>query len=127
MYGLVQAGIIEHEALKEKLKPYRYAPAIITQGLWTNQYRDINFTLVVDDLGIKYRNKKNVNHLVSAPQTKYEVTKYFKRGIDCGITLKCNYTVIKMAISMSGYVKDTILKFQHTAPTRPQHSPHQCK
>ena len=56
MYGLVQAGIIANEALKEHLQYYGYAPARITQGLWTHQDRDINFTLVVDDFGIRYRN-----------------------------------------------------------------------
>ena len=33
IYGLVQAGIIAHEALKEHLQPYVYAPAKIIQGL----------------------------------------------------------------------------------------------
>ena len=65
MYGLVQAGIIAHEALKEHLKPYGYAPEKITQGLWTHKDRDINSTLVVDDFGIKYRNKKDAHHLIS--------------------------------------------------------------
>ena len=51
----MQAGIITHEALREHLKPYGYAPENITQGLWTHTDRDINFTLVVDDFGIKYR------------------------------------------------------------------------
>ena len=31
MCGLVQANIISHDALKEHLKPYGYAPAKITQ------------------------------------------------------------------------------------------------
>ena len=53
MYDLVQAGIIAHESLKENLQPYGYAPEKITQGLWTHTDRDINFTLVVDDFGIK--------------------------------------------------------------------------
>ena len=74
MYGLVQAGIIVHEALKEHLKPYVYATAKITQGLWKHQYRDINFTLVVDAFGIRYSNKKGADHLISSLQEKYEVT-----------------------------------------------------
>ena len=41
IYGLVQSGIIAHEELKEHLKPYGYAPAKITQGLWTHKDRDI--------------------------------------------------------------------------------------
>ena len=68
MYGLVQSGIIKHEALKEHLKPYGYAPARIAQGLWTHQDRDINFTLVLEDFGINYRNKKDTDHLIASLQ-----------------------------------------------------------
>ena len=74
----MQDGIISHEALKEHLQPYYYAPEKITEGLWKHKdrYRYINFTLVVDDSGIKYRNKKDADHLISALQAKYEVTQY---------------------------------------------------
>ena len=51
MYVLVQSGIIAHDAIKEHLKTYSYAPEKITD-------RDINLTLVVDNFGIKYRHKK---------------------------------------------------------------------
>ena len=81
MYGLVRAGIIAHEALKEHLKPYGYAPAKITQGLWTHQDRDINFTLVVDNFGIRNINKKDSGHLISEIQAKYEVTQYWTGGL----------------------------------------------
>ena len=74
IYGLVQALIISQDALKEHLKPYGYAPAKKYQGLWTHTDTDINFTLVLDDFGIKYRHKKDADHLVSALQEKYEVT-----------------------------------------------------
>ena len=74
MYGLVQAGIIAHESLKEHLKPCGYALSKITQGLWTHKERDINFTLVIDYFGIRYKNNKDADHLISALQAKYEVT-----------------------------------------------------
>ena len=66
IYGLFQAGIIAHESLKEHLKPYGYAPAKITQGLWKHKDRDINLKLVVDDFGIRYKNKKDADHLILA-------------------------------------------------------------
>ena len=81
MYGLVQAGIIAHDALKEHLKPYGYAPENITQGIWTHKDRDINFTLVVDYFGIKYTNKKDADHLISSLQGKYEVTQDCTGGL----------------------------------------------
>ena len=64
MYGLVQAGIISHDALKGHLNTYGYAPANITKVLWTHKDRDINFTLAVDDFRIKYTNKKDADHLI---------------------------------------------------------------
>ena len=50
---MVQAEIITHDAHKEHLNPYGYALEKITQGIWTHTDRNINFTLVVDEFGIK--------------------------------------------------------------------------
>ena len=125
MYALVQAGIIAYEALKEHLKPYGYAPARITQGLCTHQDRDIHFTLVIENFGIKYRNLKDANHLIAALQEKYEVNQYWTGGPYCVITLRWNYTARLLDISMPRYVKYSVHKFQHPTPTRPQHSSHQ--
>ena len=124
MYGLVKAGIIAHEALKEHLKPYEYAPAKITQELWSHIDRDIKFTLVVDNFGIKYRYKKDADHLISALQTKYEVTQDWTRGLYFRIKFKWDYRTRKLDISMPGYMKYALHKFQHLTTTRPQHSPH---
>ena len=53
MYGIVQAGIIAHTALKRHLQPFGYEPAPITPGLWRHNKNGITFTLVVDNFGIK--------------------------------------------------------------------------
>ena len=124
MYGLVQAGIITHQALREHLKPYGYAPENVTQGLWIHTDRDINFTLVVDDFGIEYTNKKDADHLISYLKEKYEVTQDWTRGLYCGIKLKWEYKKLQLEISMPGYVKYALQKFQHPTPIRPHHSPH---
>ena len=72
---ILSSGAVKtHESLKEYLKTYGYAPAKITKGIWTHQDRDINFTLVVDDFGIRYRNKEHPDHLISAFQENHEVT-----------------------------------------------------
>ena len=102
MYGLVQAGVIAHDALKENIDPYGCAPAKITQGLWAHKYRDIHFTIMVDDLGIRYRNKKYTDHLISALQSKYEVTQYWTWLIYFGIKLKWDYKARKLYISIPG-------------------------
>ena len=125
MHGLVQSGIIEHEALKPHLKSYGYGPSKITQGLWTHQYREIRFILVVENFGIKYRDKKDADHLIEGLQSKYEVTQDWTGGLYCSITLKWDYAARILDISMPGYAKEALDKFQQPTPTIPQHSPYQ--
>ena len=79
---------------------------------------------MVDDSGIRYRNKKDAGYLISVLQEKYEVTQYWTGGLYCGITLKLDYNGRQLEISIPGYVKDTLHKLQQPTLTRPQHSPH---
>ena len=51
----------------------------------------MNFTLVVDNFGIKYRDKKDADNLISALQSKYEVTQDWTGGLYCGIKLNWDY------------------------------------
>ena len=81
MYGLTQAGIIAHEVPKTHLKPYGYAPERITQEIYTHKDRDIDFILVVEDFGIKYKDKKYLEHLIESLQTIYEVTQHWAGGL----------------------------------------------
>ena len=57
MYGIVQAGIIAHTALKEHLQPFGYEPAPITPWLCRHNKNGLTSTLVVDYFGIKYKRK----------------------------------------------------------------------
>ena len=65
-------------------------------------------------------------HLIHALQEKYEITQYWTGSIYSGITLKWDYNVGILGISMPGYVQKAIHKFQHPTPSQPWHSPHQC-
>ena len=84
-----------------------------------------NFTLMVDDFGIKYRHKKDADHLISKLQAKYEATQDWTGGLYCEIKLKWNYKTRQLDISMLGYMKCALHKFQNPTPTIPQHSPNQ--
>ena len=91
LYGLAQSGRIAYDDLKQNLEPHRYYPSQQTPGLWLHRTRPISFTLVVDDFGVKYINKKDADHLFDAIRAKYPVkidwtgTKYL------GIDLKWHY------------------------------------
>ena len=65
MYGLPQAGIISQELLTTQLHQAGYRQSKVTPGYWRHEWRPISFTLVVDDFGVKYIYKTNVNHLIS--------------------------------------------------------------
>jgi hypothetical protein len=54
MYGLPQAGIIAQELLAKRLKEHGYNQSKTIPGLWTHEWRPITFSLVVNDLGVKY-------------------------------------------------------------------------
>ena len=66
MYGLPQAGIIAQQLLEERLAKHGYRQSKTTPGLWKHDTRPISFTLVVDDLGVKYVGKENVQHCEDA-------------------------------------------------------------
>ena len=68
MYGLLQAGIIAHMALKENLRPFGYEPVPITLGLWRQKNNGITFILVVENFGIKYQRREDALHLIHALQ-----------------------------------------------------------
>ena len=61
VWGLPQAGILANKCLRHKLAQFGYFESTNTLGLWYHESRPITFTLVVDDFGVKYENKDNVD------------------------------------------------------------------
>ena len=73
MYGLPVAGILANKLLKSRLTKKGYFELPHTPGLWKHVTRPISFTLVVDDLDIKYEGKEHANHLLSALTNHYKI------------------------------------------------------
>ena len=122
--GLKQAGKIAYDRLHTHLLKYGYVPQPSTPALWRHKTRNIIFSLVVDDFGIKYVNKNDVTHLINALQDLYIITLDWKGTQYCGLTLQWNYPKNTVKISMPGYIEKTLKKFQHPTPTRKQDTPH---
>ena len=61
MYGLPQSGILANKLLRQRLQPHGYFEVEYTPGLWKHKSRPVQFTLVVDDFGVKYIDKTNAN------------------------------------------------------------------
>ena len=54
MYGILQAGKLANTLLKKRLATCCYIKCMHTSGLWRHIFRPVQFTLVVDDFGIKF-------------------------------------------------------------------------
>ena len=124
MYGLPQAGILANKYLKKNLAKDGYLDLPHTPGLWKHKTRDIAFSLVVDDFGIKYTRKEDADHLIEAIKKSYHMSVDWKGELYCGITLEWNYEKGYVDISMPGYVKKQLTKYGHPTPKRPQHCPY---
>ena len=123
---LKQSGKIANDRLFTHLKRYRYAPVRHTPALWKHETRKIMFTLVENDLGIKFTSRQDAEHLVSALEHLYVITKDWEGTNILGLTLNWDYPKITVDVSIPKYVKAYLHTFHNPTPLRPQYSPHQC-
>lgn len=124
MYGLPQAGRIANDRLVLFLAENGYHQCVHTHGLFHHDTRQISFSLVVDDFGIKYIDKADAQHLFDTLNKLYVVTVDWTGTKYLGLTLNWNYKQQYVDISMPGYIDKALQRFQVPPPTRAQHSPH---
>ncbi len=122
-YGLPQSGILANKLLKKRMAQHGYFEVPHTPGLWKHIRRPVQFTLVVDDFGIKYVGDEHFEHLINALKEHYDVTIDKEGKLYCGITLDWDYNKRTLDISMPGYVKKQLIKYNHPMPKSPQHCP----
>jgi hypothetical protein len=113
VWGLPQAGILANKCLRRKLAPFGYYKCINTPGLWRHESCPLTFTLVVDDFGIKFVNKNDVDHLISSIKKTYTLTKDWTGNLYCRITLVWDYVQCTVDISMPGYIKKKLQEYKH--------------
>jgi hypothetical protein len=125
IYGLLQAGIPANKQVSEKLLPASYYADAHTPGLRRHVTQTIQFTLFVENFGIKYKGKKHLGHLIAAIRALGYTVDVDKAGsLYGGITLKWNYKQRYLGISMPGYVAKIMSRFKHEKPTKPPYSPY---
>jgi hypothetical protein len=124
MYGLPQAGILASALLQRNLAKDGYRPTTHTPGLWTHDTRPISFSLVVDDFGVKYVCREHAEHLMTCIKKNYTISSEWNGTACCGLSLHWDYKDRTFDLSMPGYIKAALHKYQHPAPARPEHSPH---
>jgi hypothetical protein len=123
MYGLPQAGILANERLVKHLASHGYVKAPRTPGLFKHVTRPVTFCLVVDDFAIKYVGKEHADHLLACLREQYTMTTDWDCTNYIGLTVAWDYNKRTCDISLPGYVKRAMHRFQHTAPNKPEYSP----
>ena len=58
MYGIPEAGRLANDLLQKKMKDFGYYECTHTPGYWRHLWKPISWTLIVDDFGIRYIQKK---------------------------------------------------------------------
>ena len=106
------------------LAPFGYEPIANTDSFWRHKTDPTKFCLCVDDFGIKYYCKSDLNKLISALQVNYKISTDFTGRNYCGLTIDWEYDQGYVDISMPGYVHKALDKFQYE-PKLPQYSPHE--
>jgi hypothetical protein len=119
MYGLPQAGILTNELLQRNLAKDGYRTTQHTYGLWKHDTRPISFSLVVDDFGVKYIGREHAEHLMECIKKNYNISRDWKGSAYCGLTLEWDHKNRTVDLSMPGYTKVALQKYQHAAPMRP--------
>ena len=114
--------------LEKRLKKKGCYQSMYKPGLWLYEWQPIQFSLVVDDFGVKYVGEANAKHLVNALVEHYEISQDWDGKRYCGLTLEWEHEAKKVHISMPGYVQDALQRFKHYPPrgdrTNPIHTLH---
>ncbi len=109
---------VANKQLCRKLAPFGYHESANTPGLWRHESRLLTFTLIVDNFGVKFVNKFDVNHLIASIKKTYTLTEDWTGGLYCGITLEWDYVGHTVDISMPGYIKMKLQEYEHIMPKK---------
>jgi hypothetical protein len=85
----------------------------------------MQFTLVVDNFGVKYTQQEDVDNLKATLKCNYTVTADWTGKRYIGITLDWDYKQKRVHLSMPNYVWKALQLFGYKIQ-REQHAPHPC-
>ena len=110
MYGLPQAGLLAQNRLIKHLATNGYHQTDAT-CLFRQETNGTDFSLVVDDFGVKYSNKLGAQHLIDTLQELYVITIDWTGSKYLGFAIAFNYEQHTVDISMPGYIDKVLQRF----------------
>ncbi len=121
MFGLLQAGILAHRLLEQRLNEHGYLQSQVTLELWKHALRHISFMLCVDDFSMKYAGREHAEHLLQVLNMHYKCLQHWDGKKYLGMDIDWDYKQMKIHVLMLEYVPEALMRFQHKAPSTPQH------
>ena len=77
--------------LKIHLAKFGYSPVARTPSLWKHATKDICFSLVVNDFGVKYFGRDTADHLVQALKKIYTISLDWTGSLYWGLNINWDY------------------------------------
>ena len=74
MYGLPHSGLPANELPEKRLNKRGYQQRKVVLVLWKHDWKKIQFTLVVENLGLRYVGEKHAFHLKQTLEENYKAT-----------------------------------------------------
>ena len=110
MYGLPQAGLLAQTRLIAHLALHGYNQTATT-CLFRHVSNGTDFSLVVDDFGVKYSTRAGAQHLIDTLQQLYVITIDWTGTKYLGFTIAFNHQLHYVDISMPGYITKVLQRF----------------
>ena len=110
MYGLKQAALLAYNNLIKNLKQDGYYPIPHTDSYWRHEKYPTIFCLCVDDFGVKYFCKSELNHLINSLLKNYKISTDYSGNNYCGLTIEWNYAQEYVNKLMPEYVTKVLKK-----------------
>ena len=124
MYGLPEAGILSQRILEKRMNKEWYKQIQVTPGFWTHDWLPVSFSLCVYDFGVKYVGKEHADHLMVVLSKRYNILSNWEGKRYLGLDLDWDYEKREVNLSMLTYVNNTLKRFNHKKPRKPQNQPY---
>jgi hypothetical protein len=113
MYGLPQAGRPSQIRLIEHLAHHGYRQCLNNPCLFRHRTRDVIFSLVVDDFGVRYGSQSDIDHLEKTLNLNdYKITISPDGDQYLGMNIAFNTARTAFTISIPGYVQKMLTCFR---------------
>jgi hypothetical protein len=112
IYGLAQAGRLAQQRLCDHLAKHGYRPiSKVNPCVFKHEKNNVVFCLVVDDFGVKYKDRRHAEHLMDTLKMMYTVKEDWQGRAYVGFDIRQDRERGTVTLSMPRYIDDAAERF----------------